>query len=149
VAKFVEIKFVYDKNIKRNDLKERLIKSICELTSTKFVLPDKIIVINQNLGHHVLGETILDSKNSNKIKLNANLDYKETLIVLSHELIHLSQIAEKRLTFNKKGDYIWEGKVCCNYATIKSLDYNIYLQLPWEQDVAKKQQKLVDFLLKK
>jgi len=144
----VLVKLVYDKNTKQDKQKEVLIQQICLLASHKLVLPDKIIIIIQNLGHHVLGETLLDGKNSNKIKLNSNLGPKETIIVLSHELIHLSQITEKRLTFNKKGDYIWDNKVCCNYATIKSLDYNTYLQLPWELDVVKKQQDLLDYLLK-
>ena len=142
------VKIVYDKNTKQDKQKEILIQQICLLASHKLVLPDKIIIINQNLGHHVLGETLLDGVNSNKIKLNTTLGLKETIVVLSHELIHLAQIAEKRLTFNKKGDFLWDKRVCCNYATIKSLDYNTYLQLPWELDVVKKQQNLLDYLLK-
>ena len=97
---------------------------------------------------NVLGDTVLDLRLQNKIRLNSKLSVKEAVYVLSHELIHLAQIHTGQLKFNKNGNYVWNNRQYMNLAKLKTLSYSEYQQLPWEQDVVEKQQNLLENLLK-
>lgn len=126
--------------------KEKLCNIVVSKCASLIKLPNKIVLEFRKLHDSVYGEAILNSKD--RIRLNVGLSLQETVLVLVHELIHISQIHVGQLTFSKKGDYIWENKVYCNVASIKTMAYKTYTQLPWELDVAKKQQNLLKLLLK-
>jgi len=144
----MDLKFVYGKGLLYDVNKQNLLTNVCKSVSTLLDLPNFLILEFNNLPENNYGETILDSRIKNRVRLNSNLNYKETIFVLSHELIHLSQIHTGLLSYNQKGEYVWEGKVYCNYVQLRQMPYNDYQNLPWELDVVKKQQKILDHLLK-
>lgn len=145
----MEVKYVYNKGIQHDYKKEQLLTKVCNKVRTELELPDQIIIEFSHLAHNNYGETVLDSRTKNRIRLNSNLSYQECVYVLSHELIHLSQIHIGQLTYSRNAEYVWENKVYCSFTELRNMCYNQYKMLPWELDVAKKQQKILEFLLKK
>ena len=133
---------------KQDTGKEAVCNKVCYKAGNLIELPDTIYIEIKLIDKQILGETILDLRSYNKITLNSLLTIKECVLVLTHELIHLSQIHKKQLTLHKNGNYVWEGKEYINLAKLKTLAYYDYLQLPWEQDVVEKQQNLLENLLK-
>ena len=120
-----------------------MITRICESISEYLELPDQIELEFQQMHQSMYAETALDR---NRIRLNSYLSVNDIVIPLVHELIHLHQVCKGQLTMSKKGEYVWEGQV---YKVDPArMLYSDYSKLPWEQDVAKKQQKLLDKLLK-
>lgn len=128
--------------------KEKILTVVCQKAKDLLQLPDKIYIQITKLEQNVLGDTVLDLRLQNKIRLNSTLSVKESVYVLSHELIHLAQIHTGQLKFNKNGNYVWNNRQYMNLAKLKTLSYPEYQQLPWEQDVVEKQQNLLENLLK-
>lgn len=124
-----------------------VVNKVCNTSKDFIELPDRLDIIVTDLDDSTHGETIVNLVHKNKIKLNHKLSLKESVFVLAHELLHISQIHRGILGIHKNGNYIWEGKQYMNLAKLKQLSYNEYLQLPWEQDVVLKQQKLLKNLL--
>lgn len=124
-----------------------VVNKVCNTSKDFIELPDRLDIIVTDLDDSTHGETIVNLVHKNKIKLNHKLSLKESVFVLAHELLHISQIHRGILGIHKNGNYIWEGKQYMNLARLKQLSYNEYLQLPWEQDVVLKQQKLLKNLL--
>ena len=141
------VKFIYSKT-KENKPKESVLSKVCQVASQFVDLPTIIYIQFATLDIKILGETVIDIRNNNKILLNSVLTIKESVLVLSHELIHLSQIHTGKLSLHKNGNYIWEGKQYFNLAKLRELTYQEYQELPWELDVVKKQQNLLINLLK-
>ena len=135
-------------NCKQDKRKESILSKVCNSARLQVELPNIIYIEHKFLDHAVLGETVIDLRSNRKISLNSRLTIKESILVLTHELVHLNQIHTNKLLLHKNGNYIWEGKQYGNIASLKTLSYYDYLQLPWEQDVAKIQQKLLENLLK-
>lgn len=78
----------------------------------------------------------------NKIGLaiDTSLPLMHILKTISHEMIHVKQIATGKLKLTKKGAVIWCGK------RVGKTDY---MNQPWEKDAFRKQEVLfVDFLAK-
>lgn len=128
--------------------KEKILTVVCKKAKNLLQLPDKIYIQITKMEQNVLGDTVLDLRLQNKIRLNSTLSVKEAVYVLSHELIHLAQIHTGQLKFNKNGNYVWNNRQYMNLAKLKTLSYSEYQQLPWEQDVVEKQQNLLENLLK-
>lgn len=128
--------------------KEKILTVVCQKAKDLLQLPDKIYIQITKMEQNVLGDTVLDLRLQNKIRLNSTLSVKESVYVLSHELIHLAQIHTGQLKFNKNGNYVWNNRQYMNLAKLKTLSYSEYQQLPWEQDVVEKQQNLLENLLK-
>lgn len=146
---FTKINVRYNYLNSKQDLsKESVLNKVCQKVSKFLDLPSTIFIEIKLIDNQILGETILDLRSYNKITLNSLLTIKECVLVLTHELIHLSQIHKKQLTLHKNGNYVWEGKEYINLAKLKTLAYYDYLQLPWEQDVVRKQRFLLENLLK-
>ena len=135
-------------NCKQDKGKESILSKVCNSAGLLIELPNIIYIEHKSLNHAVLGETVIDLHSNKKISLNNSLTIKESILVLTHELVHLCQIHTNKLSLHKNGNYIWEGKQYGNIASLRALSYYDYLQLPWEQDVAKIQQKLLENLLK-
>lgn len=123
--------------------KERLVCKIVERASLSLQLPNTVEVEFQSLGPSAYGETDIIRK---RITINSDLELNDIVLPLIHELIHLEQIETGRLAKSRQGTYVWEGAVYrVNPAKMLYSDYN---KLPWELDVAKKQQNILDKLLK-
>ena len=144
----MEVKYVYNRGIPNDYKKEILLTKVVEKVSTQIDLPKQLIIEFSNLPQNNYGETVLDSRTKNRLRLNVNLGYKECVYVLTHELVHISQINCGQLMYSRNGDYLWEGKVHCSFTELRNMCYNDYKKLPWELDVVKKQQKILDYLLK-
>jgi hypothetical protein len=125
--------------------KVKVIKNVVRILSSYLKLPNEIFVEFRNMGPFAYGETKLDPKSKRKIILNDSLATKEIVFPFVHELIHLDQIENKKLDVYKNGDIYWQGKKY-TYDYVKRCSYTEYTQLPWEQEVIKKQKKLLQIL---
>jgi len=139
------IRFYYYKGVSPDNQKEKVANYVCSRLRDYLDLPDIIEIEFIQLGPNNYGETLIDYRKPNRIRINLDLSINDIVIPLTHELLHLEQIYQKRLSNTRFGDIIWENKT---YKVSKSMTYNDYLALPWEQDVAKKQQKVLKILLK-
>jgi len=121
--------------------REIIITKLCEAASDIIELPDELIIRIAWLGESVYGNTAVEYRFKNRISINSILSLAEIPIVLIHELIHASQIHTGLLSVSRRGAYIW-NKV--RYNVPESLNMEQYMQLPWEADVAEKQQKILE-----
>ncbi len=98
-----------------------------------------------DLGHNAYGESTLTFSKESKVRINLQLSAKEMIYPLVHELLHLNQIHEGRLSVTRFGDCVWEGKT---YKLNQSkMSYKEYTQLPWELDVTSREQQLLANIL--
>lgn len=138
------IRFYYYRGVSPDNQKEKVAKYICNRLRDYLDLPDIIEIEFVQLGPNNYGETIVDFRYPNRIRINLDLSLNDIVIPIVHELLHLEQIKQGRLTNNRFGDILWENKV---YKVKKDISYRDYLALPWEEDVAKKQQKVLKNLI--
>lgn len=141
------IKFVYVDGC-GDTKKELLLSKVFEFAKRYYPLPQTIIIEMRKLGKSTFGETLVDPSRKNIIKLNVDLGIKESIYVLTHELIHLSQITSGQLTVSRKSELVWDHSYKISKEKLEKLSFDEYQQLPWELDVAKKQQILLEILLK-
>jgi len=148
------INFIY-KNCDSNANKEKVITNAIHKTKKFILLPDIIEIEIQNFSspyyqreyRYVLAETVLDSRlKVNRIRINSELNEKEVVIPLIHELLHVNQILEGKLSVYKNGDILWENKRYKLKDPTKST-YHYYEMLPWEVDVRAKEKKLLNLIL--
>lgn len=137
------VKFIYNTSIFDIN-REKVITNIFLLTKKYIELPEYLEIEFKKLNPNIYGETLLDTRFKNRIRLNEDLTCKEVIIPLIHELLHLNQIFVGRLVGNRDGSFIWDKRV---YRTGKSPDVREWENLPWEVDVAQKQQKLLEKVL--
>lgn len=127
-----------------SDIKRTLVERLCRIVSKKILLPDIIEVEFKILSKNVYAETSLNPKFQNRIFINEDLDDNEIIKPLIHELIHLNQKIEGKLSILRDGSFVWENKA---YKISKSMSYNEYKNLPWEYDVFLKEKEINKFLL--
>ena len=139
------IRFYYYKGVNPDIQKEKVATYVCNRLREHLDLPDVIEVEFIQLGPSTYGETVIDFRYPSRIRVNLDLSLTDIVIPIVHELLHLEQIKQNRLTNNRFGDILWENTV---YKVKKNLSYRDYLALPWELDVAEKQQKVLKNLLK-
>lgn len=148
------VNFIY-KNCDSSVNKEKVITNTIYKTKKFISLPDIIEIEIQNFSspyyqreyRYVLAETVLDSRfKVNKIRINSELNEKEVVIPLVHELLHVNQILEGKLSVYKNGDIFWENKRYKLKDPTKST-YHYYEMLPWEVDVRAKEKKLLNLIL--
>lgn len=142
----MKVHFKYERNVVHDYKREYVTNRLCNYMGYLLDLPEQIEIEFCKLGKSGYGETVLDPKYKNKIKLNCELSLKESLIVLVHELIHLEQIKQGRLAISRSGQIVWEKRLY-NVLDPQKLAYKDYENQPWEQDVAKKQQFLLEKVL--
>ena len=69
--------------------------------------------------------------------------YDEVLFTTIHESLHLKQIQDGKLKWDKKKlSLTWKDKPVDNIIILTSANKESYNKLPWEQDVIKKQGKI-------
>ena len=138
----MQVKIFYAKGLYDSN-KESLACKIVEEARPHITLPDIVEIEFQRMGPSMYGQTDVSRK---RITINFDLDLNDIFIPLLHELIHLEQIHTGKLAKSREGKYVWEGAVYrVDPARMLYKDYN---KLPWELDVAKKQQDLLEKLLK-
>lgn len=137
-VQFIYIGDKYDKD------RETIVTNVCELASEHLNLPQYIEVEFKSLKDNVHGETILDPRFKNRIRLNENLLAREVIGPLVHELLHLNQTFTGKLSYRRDGNYIWENKP---YMVPENPTYNDWSKYPWEVDVVNKQQLLVQKII--
>jgi hypothetical protein len=131
-----KVRFIYesdDYEVRR----EIIATKICEFLRNHLDLPEEIQIVFAKLPMSEYGETIVNPRFKNRIKINNILNYKEIAQVLIHELIHLQQIKTGQLSNTSNGLYIWNKRI---YNILENTDYD---SLPWEQDVVNIQHSLL------
>jgi hypothetical protein len=120
-----------------------VLSRVCDIVNQTYTLPDEIQVEYKKLGENIYGETYLQDRFQNRICLNHNLEIHEIIKPFMHELLHLHQIHISLLSKRRDGSFLWNNRV---YRVNKDMSYQQYMNLPWELDVAEKQQKLLKLL---
>lgn len=138
------IQFRYYKGTSPDTQKEAVAKNVYNVLRAHLDLPDTIEVEFVQLGPSTYGETIVDFRYPNRLRINLDLPLNDIIIPLVHELLHLEQIKQGRLSNTRFGDIMWEGK---KYKMKKNMTYQEYMQLPWEEDVTSKQLQIVRLVL--
>lgn len=138
------IRFYYYRGESPDSQREKVASYVCNRLRDYLDLPDTIEIEFVHLGPSNYGETVIDYRYPNRMRINLDLSLTEIVIPLVHELLHLEQVKQGRLTNNRFGDILWENKV---YKVQKTLSYKDYTELPWELDVAEKQQKVLKKLV--
>ena len=67
------------------------------------------------------------------IRISKNMDWKDQMITLAHEMVHAEQILRGKFVDN----YIWKGR---SYE--KAVDNECYEYLPWEMSALRLEEKL-------
>lgn len=135
----------FPKHLQPDIEKAKVATSLCQAASLYISLPDSIIVEFVDLGHSAYGESTLTFNKESKVRINLQLSAKEMIYPLVHELLHLNQIHEGKLSVTRFGDCVWEGKT---YKLNQSkMSYKEYTQLPWELDVTSREQQLLANIL--
>jgi hypothetical protein len=135
----------FPKHLQPDIEKAKVATSLCQAAFLYIALPDNIIVEFVDLGHNAYGESTLTFNKESKVRINLQLSTKELIYPLVHELLHLNQIHEGKLSVTRFGDCVWEGKT---YKLNQSkMSYKEYTQLPWELDVTSREQQLLANIL--
>ena len=135
----------FPKHLQPDIEKAKVATSLCQAAFLYIDLPDNIIVEFVDLGSNMYGESTLTFNKDSKVRINLQLSTKELIYPLVHELLHLNQIHEGKLSVTRFGDCVWEGKT---YKIDQSkMSYEDYTQLPWEYDVSIRQKKLIEQII--
>jgi hypothetical protein len=124
----------------------KLIQIICDKVEELLHLPTEVDIEFTAMSPSTYGDTMVDYKNQIRIRLNKDLQINDIMIPLVHELIHLHQMHTGQLMITSAGVYVWEKQTY--EVDVTQMMYTDYLRLPWEADVADKQPKLMEEILK-
>jgi hypothetical protein len=124
----------------------KLIQIICDKVEELLHLPTEVDIEFTAMSPSAYGDTMVDYKNQIRIRLNKDLQINDIMIPLVHELIHLHQMHIGQLMITSAGVYVWEKQTY--EVDVTQMMYTDYLRLPWEADVADKQPKLMEEILK-
>lgn len=142
----MKVTFIYRGSVQPNNVFEKLTEKVIKLVKEIYALPNTIEIQFENMGPNIYGMTMLDPRFPNRIRLNQDLSLDEFILPLTHELLHLHQMFTNRLQSRSGGRILWDNVLY--KVNTKNLPYEEYIRLPWENDVALKQQKLLEFLQK-
>lgn len=137
------IRFIYDGD--KYDLdRELVICNVVNILSTLIELPESLEIQFLKLQNQVYGETTVDPRFKNRIRLQENLSLKNCILPTIHEAIHINQIFTGRLSGRRDGSYIWDKKV---YPAYTAINHSAWQKLPWEIDVVERQPNLLKHVL--
>ena len=137
------IKFIYSSD-KYDRNRELVVDNIFRIMSTLIELPENIEVEFRLLSQSIYGETLLDKRYKNRIRLHEGLSVKEVIVPLIHELLHLNQTYTGKLSGRRDGSFLWNSKV---YYAPKIPTVQEWSKLPWEIDVAEKENFILEQVL--
>ena len=130
------VRFIYSGGVYDTD-REKVVENLTKCVALIVPLPKNIEIEFKRLSDSIYGETILDPRFPNRIRLSETLTTKEILRPLVHELLHLNQTFTGELSMQRDGSYVWQGKVF--RVNTKGMTVGEWEKLPWEQDVANTQ----------
>lgn len=139
------VRFIYAGSAYSKE-REVVCSSICYIISTLIDLPENIEIEFKNLKGDRYGETLLDPRFKNRLRLDETLNVKEVMLPLVHELLHLNQTHTGKLSVRRDGVIVWGDRHF--KLPNRPITYDESMTLPWEQDVANKQQFLLEIVLK-
>lgn len=139
----MDIKYYY-KNRPQKIKAEAIIDTFANAIGQVIELPDTIEVCIYDLGKNVYGG--IDLFAVNRIGLNYDLDYESIPLILTHELIHVSQKHKKHLEIRQNKYYYWMGIPYSN-TPLEELTFEEYQNLPWELDVVQRQTKVLQMAM--
>lgn len=137
------VKFIYSGEM-LDPTKEVVIQRVCDIASIIISLPDTIEIEFKKL-ENVYGELLMNPRFKNRIRLDERLSTREVIIPLVHELIHLNQVHTGRLRHARNGVY-WNNKLYM--VDLTNTDIDSWRTYPWEIDVAEKEKKLLQEILR-
>jgi len=134
----VEIKYYYQNNQYSNN-HETIITLFANAVSKVIDLPNTLEICLYPLPDNVYGG--IDLTRVNRIGINYDLPVNILPKILTHELIHVHQKHTGILTIKSSGMCYWHG-IPYTKKLPEEMSYEEYNNLPWELDVAKKQQEV-------
>jgi hypothetical protein len=137
------IKFIYSSD-KYDRNRELVVENVFRIVSSIIEIPDSIEVEFRLLSQSIYGETLLDKRYKNRIRLHEGLSVKEVIVPLIHELLHLNQTYTGKLSGRRDGSFLWNSKV---YYAPKIPTVQEWSKLPWEIDVAEKENFILEQVL--
>jgi hypothetical protein len=137
------IKFIYSSD-KFDRNRELVVENVFRIVSSIIEIPDSIEVEFRLLSQSIYGETLLDKRYKNRIRLHEGLSVKEVIVPLIHELLHLNQTYTGKLSGRRDGSFLWNSKV---YYAPKIPTVQEWSKLPWEIDVAEKENFILEQVL--
>jgi hypothetical protein len=137
------IKFIYSSD-KYDRNRELIVENVFRIVSSIIEIPDSIEVEFRLLSQSIYGETLLDKRYKNRIRLHEGLSVKEVIVPLIHELLHLNQTYTGKLSGRRDGSFLWNSKV---YYAPKIPTVQEWSKLPWEIDVAEKENFILEQVL--
>ena len=140
-----KIKFIYI-GTEYSVAREVVVERIASILSTIIELPKNIEVEFRSLPESVYGETLIDNRYKNRIRLQESLSPKEVIVPLIHELLHLNQTYTGKLSGRRDGTFLWNKKV---YQSPKTPTIQEWSKLPWEIDVAEREVQILAEVLNK
>jgi len=139
------IKFIYTGEIYDRQ-RELVAENIFRIMSTLLTLPETLELEFRTLSESMYGETLLDPRFKNRIRLHDRLSAKEIIVPLIHELLHMDQVYTGKLAGRRDGSFIWNGKI---YNVKHNPTVTEWSKLPWEIDVAEKEKHYLAEVLNK
>lgn len=140
----MHIKFFY-KNNQYSHNHEVVITSFANAISKVIELPDTLEVCLYPLEENVYGG--IDKIRVNRIGINFKIPLEDIPKVLTHELIHVHQKHKGKFKVTHDGTCYWHG-IPHTKKSPDEMTYDEYRNLPWEVDVEKKQQSVLEEALK-
>jgi hypothetical protein len=137
------IKFIYSSD-KYDRNRELVVENVFRIVSSIIEIPDSIEVEFRLLSQSIYGETLIDNRYKNRIRLQESLSPKEVIVPLIHELLHLNQTYTGKLSGRRDGSFLWNSKV---YYAPKIPTVQEWSKLPWEIDVAEKENFILEQVL--
>ena len=134
----LDIKFFYKNNKPKRDY-EVIITSFSIAVSKVIELPSTLEICLYPLDDNVYGG--IDRIKINRIGINYNIPLLALPRILTHELIHVNQKHTGVLKVNGSGLCYWHN-VPYTKQLPEHMDYNDYKNLPWELDVANREQEV-------
>jgi hypothetical protein len=125
-------------NMTKKSYLDTIVKTALDIESVKGVTI--VIQVLANLKQESLGgeleikASIYGEGNTYILKMNDNIDKKEAVLVVAHEIIHLKQYYSKKLVIRQ--GYVFWGGVIVDHKNIN------YQERPWEKEAFSKQEEL-------
>ena len=145
----MQLKFLFPKDHLLTDKdtnKCKKARSVCDAVGEHLSLPDVLTIEFCELSNSNYADSLLKHGSEKHIRMNMQLELNDILTPLVHELIHVNQMHEGRLMIAHDSIYVWD--TVPYEIIIEDIPYKEYLMLPWELDVAHRQPKLMQEILK-
>lgn len=136
----MKIKFIYtDSEPILN--RELVVNKLLDKIKNFIELPNYLEIEFADTADHIYGETHLNQRFKNRIKLSHNLEPDFLIKTLLHELIHINQLYTGILRCRQDGIIYWKNNPY--RIDLNTITYSEWQKLPWELDVVNKQHNLL------